>query len=65
MASRPRWLNGLDSDKRQWLLDHEGAPLPPRYAEAIIAAGGPATLAAWQGGGWSWDLPPTGAGPAH
>jgi hypothetical protein len=56
MTREARWLSELDPEKRQWLLDHEGDPLPAGFAAAIIAAGGPARLAGWEGLGWSWTL---------
>jgi hypothetical protein len=55
MTREARWLGELDPEKRQWLLDHEGDPLPAGFGAAILAAGGPAEIAGREGGGWSWE----------
>jgi len=34
------WWPMLDAETREWLMEHNGEPLPPNVADVVTAAGG-------------------------
>ena len=56
---RDEWWNRLSSTTRQWLIDHNGEPVPSDVVDGIAAVHGPVTDDAW----WVAETGPAGVLP--